>query len=160
MKIEIRPLNRAVAQLREDLANYPGVLETIRGIRHERLRERVLSVLYYMADEKVGLVDQLPNRLTALDYAFGEEGWLYGTMFRQAAAPLILRADYHAMMILINWEQDPGASIQALDALMDEVFSVTRLRVVVGLKKGFFGGERPDIRNVALPVVSGISAAL
>jgi len=154
----ITPNAYVVAEMVEDNNCW---FDTIR--RHFRLetQQRILSVFYIRADEKCKLLGL--HEMTSLDMALCPDRQNYVLVRSQVMEELLPKifnfSAYLAEKLFEFGGPSPPPTTE-LEKILETGFTGKHTQIQVGLKKGFFGGTKPDIRFIPFPLVANIEHVL
>lgn len=156
--LEVEPNKQALDWLKEELSSTLSLLEEIKLLDSHDLKIRILSALYYVADEKVGMMAGTPYRLTSLSYTFGSSDTILGDELRMQVVPLMAHAgaEIYRLLLVESVGPEASAAIPTLDRFMHDLFVQHRVKLIVGSKRAFWGGIEPDCREFPVPVVKHI----
>jgi len=137
--------------------SYLDTLNDIKRLSTQDAKVRALSVLYYFADEQFAVTH--PWYTPALSWALPDV--VLGHDMRMQFFPLISKVYAKIFELFFEMAGPKGEDAQiVLETLLREVFEDYHVEVVVETKRGFWGGSKPVVQSVCLPLVKGIECEL
>lgn len=136
---------------------YPNTLSDIKNLSTRDAQIRALSVLYYFADEQFAATH--PWYTPALSWALPDV--VLGHDMRMQFFTLVCKVYAKISELFFEMAGPKGRDAQmVIEALLREVFEDYHVDVVMEIKRGFWGGCKPVVQSVCLPVVNGIANEL
>ncbi|MDZ4403844.1 hypothetical protein [Prosthecobacter sp.] len=156
----ITPTHAGLQQLVADSGPF---FDQIRNYGDSTTRERILSALYLLADIKSStLRSAIGDRgFTALTMSFGPDDRIFiGVKMQDAFVPLLVALHELILHELLRMRGPDAKPDPEFANVLAHAFLGNHTPVYMGEKKAFFGGTKPDIRRMSLPLVAGIEEVL
>ena len=151
----ITPTPTGLEQLVKD---YQPLFGRIKNYGNTIIRQRILSVLYFLSDAKSTTLGS--REFSAMYMAFGSDNLILGMEMQTAFMPLIAALQAAIVEELFRVSGPDAKPNSAFETVLNHAFVGHRIPILMGYKKAFFGGTKPDIQHMPLPLVENIELVL